>query len=58
MKPENDYIKAGYRYEKAKTHRQIHKIRSWIVGEVQENLEFKTLILRLFEQGRSEARLA
>ncbi len=58
MKPENDYIKAGYRYEKAKSNAQAHKIRAWIVAEVQENQEFKTLILRLFEQGRSEARTA
>lgn len=58
MKPENDYIKAGYRYEKAKSEKQIHKLRAWIVAEVEQNQEFKTLILRLFEQGRSEARLA
>jgi hypothetical protein len=58
MKPENIYIKAGYRYEKTKSNAQAHKIRSWLVEEVQQNLEFKTLILRLFEQGRSEARLA
>ena len=58
MKPENDYIKAGYRYEKTKSNANAHKIRAWIVAEVQENQEFKTLILRLFEQGRSEARLS
>ena len=58
MKPENDYIKAGYRYEKTKSNTQAHKIRSWLVEEVQQNQEFKTLILRLFEQGRVEARLS
>jgi hypothetical protein len=58
MKPENDYIKAGYRYEKTKSNAQAHKLRAWLVAEVTENQEFKTLILRLFEQGRSEARLA
>jgi hypothetical protein len=58
MKPENDYIKAGYRYEKAKSNTQAHKIRAWLVAEVHENQKFKTLILRLFEQGRSEARTA
>ena len=58
MKPENDYIKAGYRYEKTKSNAQAHKLRAWLVAEVAENQEFKTLILRLFEQGRSEARLA
>ena len=58
MKTENDYIKAGYRYEKTKSNAQAHKIRAWIVSEVEQNQEFKTLILRLFEQGRSEARLA
>ena len=58
MKTENDYIKAGYRYEKTKSNAQAHKIRAWIVSEVEQNQEFKTLILRLFERGRSEARLA
>ena len=57
MKPENNYIKAGYRYEKTKSNTQAHKLRTWIVSEVEQNQEFKTLILRLFEQGRSEARL-
>ena len=57
MKTENDYIKAGYRYEKTKSNAQAHKIRAWIVSEVEQNQEFKTLILRLFERGRSEARL-
>ena len=57
MKTENDYIKAGYRYEKTKSNAQAHKIRAWIVSEVEQNQEFKTLILRLFEQGRTEARL-
>ena len=58
MKTENDYIKAGYRYEKTKSNAQAHKIRAWLVAEVEQNQEFKTLILRLFERGRSEARLA
>ena len=58
MKPENDYIKAGYRYEKTKSNAQAHKLRAWLVSEVEQNQEFKTLILRLFEQGRSEARLS
>ena len=58
MKPENDYIKAGYRYEKTKSNAQAHKLRAWLVAEVEQNQEFKTLILRLFERGRSEARLA
>jgi len=58
MKPENDYIKAGYRYEKAKSNTQAHKLRAWLVSEVEQNQEFKSLILRLFEQGRSEARIA
>jgi hypothetical protein len=58
MKTENEYIKAGYRYEKTKNNAQAHKLRAWIVSEVEQNQEFKTLILRLFEQGRSEARLS
>ena len=58
MKPENDYIKAGYRYEKTKSNAQAHKLRAWLVSEVDQNQEFKSLILRLFERGRSEARLA
>ena len=58
MKPENDYIKAGYRYEKTKSNAQAHNLRAWLVAEVEQNQEFKTLILRLFERGRSEARLA
>lgn len=58
MKPENEYIKAGYRYEKAKSNAQAHKLKAWLVAEAEQNQEFKTLILRLFEQGRSEARLS
>jgi len=58
MKPENDYIKAGYRYEKTKSNAQAHKLRAWLFSEVEQNQEFRSLILRLFEQGRSEARLA
>ena len=56
MKAEAHYIQAGYRFEKTKSPEVTANIREWLKVEMQQNLDFKTEILRLFEQGRSEAR--
>ena len=58
MKNEAHYIQAGYRFEKTKSREVSDNIKDWLRKEIQQNLDFKDQILRLFEQGRSEARTA
>jgi hypothetical protein len=56
MKNEAHYIQAGYRFEKTKSLDNAANIKAWLNLELQENQEFRSEILRLFEQGRSEGR--
>jgi hypothetical protein len=56
MKNEAHYIQAGYRFEKTKSLDNANNIKAWLNLELQENQEFRSEILRLFEQGRSEGR--
>jgi len=56
MKAEAHYIQAGYRFEKSRSREVSDNIKDWLRKEMQQNLDFKAEILRLFEQGRSEAR--
>ena len=58
MKSEAHYIQAGYRFEKTKSREISDNIKNWLRKEMQQNQVFKDQILRLFEQGRSEARTA
>lgn len=58
MKSEANYIQAGYRFEKTKSREISDNIKEWLRKEMQQNLDFKDQILRLFEQGRSEGRSA
>lgn len=58
MKSEAHYIQAGYRFEKTKSREISDNIKEWLRKEMQQNLDFKDQILRLFEQGRSEGRTA
>ena len=58
MKNEAHYIQAGYRFEKTKSREISDNIKDWLRKEMQQNQVFKDQILRLFEQGRSEARTA
>jgi serine/threonine-protein kinase RIO1 len=58
MKNEANYIQAGYRFEKAKTKEITDNIKEWLRKEMQQNMDLKDQILRLFEQGRSEGRSA
>lgn len=58
MKSEAHYIQAGYRFEKTKSREISDNIKDWLRKEMQQNLDFKDQILRLFEQGRSEGRTA
>lgn len=56
MRGEAHYIQAGYRFEKTKSQSTAATIKEWLNSEMQQNLDFRAEILRLFEQGRLEAR--